>query len=268
MYRSGTNAPSSTVSSLRVARIPSTSQVSVIVTPLAPRGIKAWTILGAAGLLVSMPCKPRRVHAGVKLPKAFRPVNRYPPSTRSALVVDKSAGRSFPVSAWPAANTSPATTSFRSHSSEGSRSTSDERAHHQRGRHVIPGQASRESTGTRLAAGVVAKMGGGSIAPGGATGSFEQALPQLPVSGARCGQSGTGGSSESPPWGDTQGHSQVGEEGHLYCQATLLSVQTPQAQEARQKSPAPASQHRAASPRDPYRQNLPAPTAHPDPPRS
>ena len=57
-YLSGTNAPSSTVSSLRVARIPSTSQVSLIVTPFVPRGMNACTIFGAAGSLVSMRVHP------------------------------------------------------------------------------------------------------------------------------------------------------------------------------------------------------------------
>ena len=75
MYLSGTNAPSSTVSSLRVARIPSTSHVSLIVKPLPSRGRKPWTIFGAFGSLVSMPCRPRRVHTGVRLPNAFLPVN-------------------------------------------------------------------------------------------------------------------------------------------------------------------------------------------------
>ena len=73
MYRSGTNAPSSTVSSLRVARMPSTSQVSTTVKPSPSRGRNPCTIIGCAGSLVSMPWMPRSVQTGVRLPKCLRP---------------------------------------------------------------------------------------------------------------------------------------------------------------------------------------------------
>ena len=49
------NAPSRIVSSLRVARMPITSQVSLIVTPLVERSRKPWTIFGFAGSLASIP---------------------------------------------------------------------------------------------------------------------------------------------------------------------------------------------------------------------
>ena len=75
MCESGTNAPSSTVSSLRVARMPMTSQVSLIVTPGVLRARKPCTTFGLAGSLVSSPWRPRRVHTGVRLPNDFRPVN-------------------------------------------------------------------------------------------------------------------------------------------------------------------------------------------------
>ena len=67
--------------------------------PSVFRGMKAWTIFGAAGSLVSMPWRPRNVHIGLRLPKCLWPVKRYPPLTRSALVVDRSTGMSFPFSA-------------------------------------------------------------------------------------------------------------------------------------------------------------------------
>ncbi len=54
-----------------------------------------------------MPWRPSSVQTGERLPKALRPVNRYPPSTRSAFVLESSTGRSLPDSAWPAAKTSP-----------------------------------------------------------------------------------------------------------------------------------------------------------------
>ena len=76
MYWSGTNAPSSIVSSLRVARIPIMSHVSLIVNPPLSRGRNAWTTFGFAGSLVSMPWRPSRVQTGVRLPKDLRPVNR------------------------------------------------------------------------------------------------------------------------------------------------------------------------------------------------
>ena len=63
MYRSGTKAPWSTVSWLAVARIPRTSHVCLIEYPSLARGMKAWTIFGAAGSLVSIragPGKSRR----------------------------------------------------------------------------------------------------------------------------------------------------------------------------------------------------------------
>jgi len=51
--------------------------------------------------------KPRPT--GVRLPNIFRPVKAvFPPSTRSALVVESRPGMSLHDSAWPAANTSPA----------------------------------------------------------------------------------------------------------------------------------------------------------------
>lgn len=74
--RSGTNAPSRTVSSLRVARMPSTSQVSSIREPGVSRGMKAWMTFGAAGSLVSIPWMPRWVQTGVRLPNDLRPVKR------------------------------------------------------------------------------------------------------------------------------------------------------------------------------------------------
>ena len=61
--------------SLRVARMPITSQVSLIETPAVARSRNPWTILGFDGSLESIPWRPRRVHTGVKLPKDFRPVN-------------------------------------------------------------------------------------------------------------------------------------------------------------------------------------------------
>ena len=69
MYRSGTKAPWRTVSWLAVARIPRTSQVSLIEYPSVALGMKACTILGFAGSLESIPCIPRYVQTGVKLPK-------------------------------------------------------------------------------------------------------------------------------------------------------------------------------------------------------
>ena len=75
MYLSGTKAPSSTVSSLRVARMPMTSHVSLIVTPGALRGRKPWMTFGFFGSLVSSPWMPSRVQTGVRLPNDLRPVN-------------------------------------------------------------------------------------------------------------------------------------------------------------------------------------------------
>ena len=37
--------------------------------------MKKWTIFGAFATLVSMECPPSRVHTGVRLPNAFRPVS-------------------------------------------------------------------------------------------------------------------------------------------------------------------------------------------------
>ena len=113
MDASGTKAPSSTVSSLRVARMPITSHVSLIVTPGVLRGRKPWITFGCCGSLVSRPCSPSRVHTGVRLPKALRPVNLYPPGTFSALVADITIEVSLPGSAWPAAKISPLPASSR-----------------------------------------------------------------------------------------------------------------------------------------------------------
>ena len=77
-----------------------------------------WTILGFDGSLESIPWRPRRIHTGVRLPKDFRPVNVYPPSTRSALVVDENSDVSLPLSAWPAANTWPSAASWSIHSTD------------------------------------------------------------------------------------------------------------------------------------------------------
>ena len=117
-YLSGRNAPSRIVSSLRVARIPRTSHVSFTVTPFVPRVRYPWTIFGAAGSLVSIEWTPRRVQTGVRLPNALCPVSLQPPSTRSAFVVERRPAMSFPCSACPAANTSPAAASFRIHSQD------------------------------------------------------------------------------------------------------------------------------------------------------
>ena len=59
--------------------------------------MNACTIFGCAGSLVPIPCKPRYVQTGDRLPNILRPVNRKPPSTLSALVVDSSTGMSFRV---------------------------------------------------------------------------------------------------------------------------------------------------------------------------
>ena len=106
------------MSSLFVARMPSTSHVSFTVTPFVPFGRNTCTIFGAAGSLVSIAWSPRRVQTGVRLPKAFFPVMRQPPSTRSAFEVDRRPGMSLPCSAWPAAKTSPAAASLRTHSQD------------------------------------------------------------------------------------------------------------------------------------------------------
>jgi hypothetical protein len=62
------------VSSLRVARMPITSHVSFVDMPFVERSTNPWMILGFAGLLVSIPWRPSRVHTGVKLPNDLRPV--------------------------------------------------------------------------------------------------------------------------------------------------------------------------------------------------
>ena len=87
-----------------------------MVYPLASLGMKAWTTLGAAGSLVSMAWIPRKVQTGVRLPKDLRPVNLYPPSTFSALVVESNTGMSLPLSACPAAKIAPSTAAFNIHS--------------------------------------------------------------------------------------------------------------------------------------------------------
>ena len=87
--------------------MPITSHVSLIESPFAERSTNPWMILGFAGSLVSIAWQPNRVHTGVKLPNDLRPVIVYPPSTRSALVVEENSDVSLPLSAWPAANTSP-----------------------------------------------------------------------------------------------------------------------------------------------------------------
>ena len=72
MYLSGTNAPSSTVSSLRVARMPRTSHVSLIVKLPVPRGRKACTTLGADRIAGIEPVEaepgPDRRQAAERLP--------------------------------------------------------------------------------------------------------------------------------------------------------------------------------------------------------
>ena len=104
---SGTNALSSTVSWLWVARMPSVSQVSMIWMPSASRGRKPWTICGASGFDVSIAWKPPRVHTGVRLPKILWPEISQPPSTRSAVATASSSGMSLPASPCSAQNTSP-----------------------------------------------------------------------------------------------------------------------------------------------------------------
>ena len=78
--------------------------------PLGVAGRNAWTICGAAGLLVSMAWRPRNVQTGDSEPKILWPVISQPPSTRSAALDDSSSGMSLPASPWPAANTSPSAT--------------------------------------------------------------------------------------------------------------------------------------------------------------
>ena len=76
MYWSGTNTPFNKVSSLLVARIPSTSsQVFTISYPSDSLGINAWIIFGFFGSLSSKAWIPKKSHTGERLPNDFLPVN-------------------------------------------------------------------------------------------------------------------------------------------------------------------------------------------------
>ena len=69
----GATAPSSRVVRFWVPRMPSVSQSSLVVTA-SVRSTKAKTSFGASGLVVSRPCRPRRVHTGAREVKIFVPV--------------------------------------------------------------------------------------------------------------------------------------------------------------------------------------------------
>ena len=107
----GTNAASSTVVWLWVARMPSMSQsprdrhpgVSRVMNPCTRES--PWR-----------PNTPSRVHAGVSEVKTFVPVNVYPPSTGSAMVFESQSTESLPGSLIPNANSSPAAASSSSQS--------------------------------------------------------------------------------------------------------------------------------------------------------
>ena len=73
MRSSGTNTPSSRVSWLCVARMPSVSQVSMISKPGSSRSTNPWTITGLSGSEASRACTPKRVHTGLSEPKCLRP---------------------------------------------------------------------------------------------------------------------------------------------------------------------------------------------------
>ena len=60
---------------------------------------------------MSMPWRPRRVHTGVRLPKDLRPVNCSRPALSRPSSIDIRIEVSLPLSAWPAAKTSPAAAS-------------------------------------------------------------------------------------------------------------------------------------------------------------
>ena len=114
MRASGTTAWSSFVVLLWVARMPSVSQSSSVVTPPSSRVRKPCTSRGPSSVPGPSVCLPKtasRVQAGASEVKIFVPVNAYPPSTRSAVVSESHSTRSLPGSLRPNANSSPASAS-------------------------------------------------------------------------------------------------------------------------------------------------------------